>query len=147
MSVGGLPPVHGASQLNDGVGISMCADYAWVTSTTVANGAYFELDWMTSVTIGSFYVETPSATGMSGTCAVSAGCNVAGAQVQTWTGTAWNTVGSFSGKSGNIQFDINPPVMTTKLRLFNVVNSPGNGDARIWEWHVFTGQGCIPPAD
>jgi hypothetical protein len=98
------------------------------------------------VTIGSIYVETAMADG-TGQCAVAPGSNLAGADVQAWNGSAWVTTQSFSGQSGDIQLTFNPPISTSKLRLFNVTTSNGNGNALVWEWHVFSGQGCIPPPD
>jgi hypothetical protein len=150
-SVGGSGPGYGPVQMNNGIGKSNCNAYSWITDLTTPNGAFWELDWPAPVTIASFYIETPNADG-TGQCPGPEGRNIASADVQTWNGTSWVTATSFSGKSGDIQLNIQPPVSTTKLRLFNVTYGPTcpamcNGNSLMYEWHVFSSVNCIPPPD
>ena len=145
-SSGGVAPGHGPDQINNGIGKSDCNSFSWIFDGPTPDTAFWELDWPSPVTIGSFYVEAEPADG-SGPCMEPAGRNIASADVQIWSGAAWMTVTSFSGESGNLQIDLPAPVTTTKLRLANVESSPGNGNSAMFEWHVFAGVGCIPPPD
>jgi hypothetical protein len=93
------------------------------------------------------YIETTDVNGADPTCPGNAGRNVASADVQAWNGSAWATVASFSGKTDDIQLNIQPPVSTTKLRLYNVATGGNGSNSLIFEWHVFSAPGCIPPPD
>jgi hypothetical protein len=160
MSPGGSAPGHGAEELNNGIGKSQCQNFSWISSNTTCTqtgGCWFELDWTTAQNIASIYIEAEPADG-SGQCGEPGGRDILTATVQTWNGSAWVTSGMINAgnampddaganASGDIQLDINPPVLTTKLRLNAVTDSPGNGNAMIFEWHVFSAQGCIPPPD
>jgi hypothetical protein len=133
-------------EMNNGIGKSHCNEYSWIDNGSTPNGDFWELDWPSPVTVASFYVEAEPAAG-TGQCPTQAGRNIAAADVQWWNGSAWVTATSFSGKSGDVQLDLQPPVTTSKLRLFNVVSSPGNGASIMFEWHVFGTPGCVPAPD
>jgi len=143
-SPGGTVPPYTVAELNNGIGESQCGRDSWILNSSSVSGAYWELDWTTAVNVGSIYIEAPTASGVGGLC-IDPGRNVASADVQTWNGSAWVTQTSFTGQSGNIQVDLPATVTTTKIRLFNVTTSSAN--SIIFEWHVFAGVGCIPPAD
>jgi hypothetical protein len=145
-SGGGSVPPHTPAEMNNGIGKSNCAAFAWINNGTTPTAAFFELDWAMPVTIGSFYIEAAEANG-TGQCPMISGRNIASADVQTWNGSTWVTALSFSGKSGDVQINIQPSVTTTKLRLFNVTSSPGNGNSLMFEWHVFGAPNCTPAPD
>jgi hypothetical protein len=134
-------------EMNNGIGKSHCGEFSWILNGPTPNGAWWELDWTAPQTIASFYIEASTANGI-GQCTEASGRNINSADVQWWNGSAWVTATSFSGQSGDIQLNLTPPVVTTKLRLFNVTSSsPGNGNSLMFEWHVFSAPGCIPPPD
>jgi hypothetical protein len=149
-SGGGNSPGYLPVEMNNGLGKSHCSEFSWLENAN-ATTAWWELDWPSPVTIASFYVEAPSADG-TGQCPTAPGRNIDGAQVQTWNGSSWVTVTTFSGKSGDVQVNIQPPVSTTKLRLYGVTYTTPclgicNGNSIMYEWHVFGSVNCIPPAD
>jgi hypothetical protein len=133
-SEGGLPP-YGPSNLNDGLGeANGCAtDFSWVTAQSTPGTAYFEYDWPSPVTVYRMHIDTVDAV------CNEAGRNLAGATIQTWNGTSWDTQGSVSGESSDWDFVLPRPAQTTRLRLYAVYASsysPG-----IYEWTV---TGCHP---
>jgi hypothetical protein len=148
VSFGGSVPPFTPAELNNGIGRSQCSNrFSWISNSSNPSGAWFELDWTSPVTIASLYVESPNANGTDCVANIAPGRNVASADVQTWNGTTWVTAISFAGKSGDIQVDLPSPVITTKLRLYNVTAGLGNGNSLIYEWHVFGAPTCVPPPD
>jgi hypothetical protein len=145
-------------EMNNGIGKSHCGEFSWISNSTTPSGAWWELDWPSPVTIASFYIEASNADG-TGQCSEPAGRNINSADVQTWNGSTWVTATSFSGKSGDIQLNLPAPVVTTKIRLFNVTAGASgvcggpppqpacNGNSLMFEWHVFGAPACIPPPD
>jgi hypothetical protein len=146
ISGGGSAMGYTPAEMNNGIGKSHCNQFSWISNGTQPNGAWWELDWTTPQTIASFYIEAANADG-TGQCSEPAGRNIASADVQWWNGSAWVTATSFSGKSGDVQLNLPSPVVTDKLRLFNVTADPGNGNSLMFEWHVFGAPSCIPPPD
>jgi hypothetical protein len=145
LSSGGTISPYTVVELNNGIGESQCNRDTWINNSSAQDGAYWELDWPSAVTVASLYIEAPTSDGISGPCSEESGRNVASADVQTWDGTTWVTQTSFTGQSGNIQVDLPTAVSTTKLRLYNVTAVGLN--SIIFELHVFASPGCIPPAD
>jgi hypothetical protein len=124
-----------------------CSTWVWVTDTATVgtSPAWIELDWPSSVTIGSFYINTENSAGTS-PCTEAPGRNVASGTVQTWNGMAWVTVGSFTGMTADVQYNLPSPATTTKLRVTNLVTSVvPNGNSIIYQWHVYSGKNCTPP--
>jgi hypothetical protein len=77
-------------------------------------------------------------------CGAVAGRNIAGGLVQRWDGSAWVDVTTIGGED-DIAVDFSPPITTDKLRVFDVVSGPGNGNSVIYEWWVFPTPACAPP--
>ena len=140
ISSGGNSPPYVPSTMNDGVGEPLC-EFAWVSNGQAPSGAWAQLAWNQPVTIGSFYVQTDHAT--NPICGTS-GRNIASATVQYWNGNAWVDATTFSGKVDDVQIDFFPAITTTKLRMFDMTTSPGNGNSTIFEWYVYQGHACAP---
>jgi hypothetical protein len=144
---GGNIPPYTPAELNNGIGKSQCNRFSWTLDGPTPSGTWFELDWPNTVTIASMYIETTDVNGNDPICPGSPGRNVASAEVQYWSGSSWITASSFAGETTDFQYDINPPVVTTKLRLFNVTTGGNGSNSLIREWHVFSAPSCIPPPD
>ena len=87
------------------------------------------------------YIETDNASSpMCGT----GGRNVESGTVQWWNGSGWQTATTFQSQSDDIQLNFSPKLNTTKLRVFDVTASPGNGNSLIFEWYVWAGSNCTP---
>jgi len=143
MSSGGAG-AYGPQNINDGLSQTQTCNFAWVSSGGSPSGAFFELDWVAAVTVRSIYVDTVPSSGYA-TCAVPAGRNILSGSVDWWNGSSWVTATTFNGKLDDFQLDLPAAVTTTKLRIFNITDSPGNGNAVMCEWHVYSGVGCMPP--
>jgi hypothetical protein len=143
MSSGGSG-TYGPQNMNDGTAEGVNCNWAWISNSTTPSGAYFELDWASAQTIRSIYVDTMSSAG-SPSCSTPGGRNIASGTVQWWNGASWVTATTFSGKTNDFQLDLPATVTTTKLRLYDVTTSPGNGNSILFEWHVYSGTGCVPP--
>jgi hypothetical protein len=140
-SGGGGEPGYGPPRLNNGVG-QTCSEWCWISNGQAPSGAFFQYEWSAPVTIGSFYVDSEHATAPA--CGTT-GRDIKNAEVQWWNGSAWVGAGTI-GNSDNHLFTFPAPVTTTRLRLFNVTTSPGNGNSIIFEWYVYSGTNCpIPP--
>jgi hypothetical protein len=137
------------SAINDGVGKTVCApgNFLYVNDTRpLPSGAWVQLIWPAQVDVDSFYIQTPAPGDMCGL-----GRNIASArvQVQTYPGDGglpyWQDVGSFSGQTGNIRFDLPTRINTDGIRIFDVA---GVGDystnPMMFEWHVYGGIKCQP---
>jgi hypothetical protein len=144
---GGMTPPYTPAELNNGIGKSQCNRWSWVTNSSTPSGAWFELDWLSPVTVASIYVETTDVNGQDPTCPGSPGRNVAGGNVQAYNGSTWVTVATFANQTNDFQLDVQPPVTTSKLRLYDVVTGNNGSNSLIFEWHVFGAPGCIPPPD
>ncbi len=142
VSGGGSSPPYTPSEMNNGVPEGVC-QWAWVSNSTAPSGAWAQLQWAQPVTIGSFYIYTENANG-GGACGAPAGRNIASATVQWWDGAQWVTATTFSGKTDDVQINLVPAVTTTRLRLYDMTSSPGNGNSLIYEWLVYQAPNCMP---
>jgi hypothetical protein len=122
-----------------------CSGFAWVSNSPTPGTAYIQLTWPAPVTIGSFYINTENQGGTA-PCGEPTGRNVASGTVQAWNGQTWVTVGSFSGQTADVQYNLPSMVTTTQLRIYGMTTSPGtNGNSIIYQWHVYSGTNCVPP--
>ena len=141
-SGGGSIPPFTVIELNNGMTEATdCKRFSWIDNDTSASGAYFELDWPSAVTIGSLYVETAPA---GGDVCNFAGRNLSSATVEYWNGTSWVTSTSWTSETDDVDITLPSPVTTTKLRLYDVTSTPGNGNSLIYELYVFPSADCIP---
>ena len=69
---------------------------------------------------------------------------LAGGTIQWWNGASWIDAQSFSGGSGDLEFDFDPPLQTTRIRVYNVVAPPGGNNSLAFEWYVYEPLGCTP---
>ena len=113
--------------------------FGWVENSPTASGAWMQLDWGTPRTIGSMFID---GIGPGGCQAVSRG--LAGGTIQWWSGVSWVDAQTFSGATGDLQFSFNPPLQTTRLRIFNAVAPPGGVNSLAFEWYAFEPLGCTP---
>ncbi len=140
-SGGGAAPCCAVSEMNNTLTEPNCAKH-WVDNSTAPSGAYIEYQWPSPVTIGSTYIATQQAS--STACGNTAGRNVNSGLVQYWDGAAWVTAASFSGELDDVVVDLPQQISTTRLRIFDMTASPGNGNSIIYEWFVFPVAGCMP---
>ncbi len=119
---------------------SMCTNcFGWINNSSVAAGAFMQLDWPAEVTIGSMFVD-----GVAGGSCQSANRALAGGTIQYWSGGAWVNAGSFAGQQGDLDFSFDPPLTTTRLRIDNVVAPAGGNNSLAFEWYVYEPLGCTP---
>jgi Stigma-specific protein, Stig1 len=155
----------------DGVGKTACgtSSFTYVSNSPFAgNGSWIQLDWSELQDIDSFYLQTDDgaqfvggdlsqANDGLGVCwsnPVPPGArNIEAATVQWWdyslNGGAgdWADAGTFSGQSGNVQFNFPARVNTTRIRLLDLQTSWADGyggNSVIWEWHVYSALNCQP---
>jgi hypothetical protein len=143
ISSGGSQQGYAPTELNNGITeASDCKRFSWIDNASSPQGAFFELDWPSAVSIGALHVETAPAGGDS--CNLP-GRNLSSATIQYWNGTSWVTATSFSGQTDDIDITLPSPVTTSKLRLFDVTTTPpGNGNSLIYELYVFPSANCGP---
>lgn len=139
-SGGGLAPCCAVTLMNDVVSEPTCS-FHWINNGQVPNGAFIEFQWASPVTIGSTYIATQHAN--MAVCG-SAGRNVNSGSVQYWDGNGWVTATTFSAQLDDVAVNLPMPVTTTRLRIFDMTTSPGNGNSMIYEWYVFPVAGCMP---
>ena len=140
---GGQEPGYGPQRLNNGVG-QTCTEWSWIFNTDTSSGKWFQYEWPTPRTIGSFYVDGMNATAPS--CPSSQGRDIKSAIVQWWNGMGWVNAGMLSNQE-NYMFVFPTPVTTTKLRLWDVKTSTVGfaQNSVIFEWYVFPGSNCPTP--
>jgi len=151
-SNGGGSNQFGPINWNDGVDQAQCAMmnatcsqcFGWISNSTTANGAFMQYTWPSPVQVGSIYVDGPDCS--SGSCA---GRTLADAELQYWdmVNSQWVTITTFTGINTDIAYSLPAPVSTDQIRLFNVTAGSGCGqtsNTKIFEWHVWTGSGCMP---
>ncbi|MBI4703369.1 MAG: hypothetical protein HY744_19820 [Deltaproteobacteria bacterium] len=138
---------YGPKKFNDGVGQKSCQQngcdkcFGWISNGQGPNGEWAQLAWSQPVTIGSVYVETDHATQpICGT----PGRNIASAKLQWWNGNVWVSAHSFQNEVDDLQVSLTPKLTTSKIRLYDMTTSPGNGNSMIFEWYVYAGAGCKP---
>lgn len=139
-SGGGQATCCAVSEMNNGVTEPVCA-FHWIDNDASPGGAFIEYQWATPVTIGSTYIATQHAT--SSVCG-SSGRNVNSGSVQYWNGASWVTAATFSGQLDDVAVDLPAPITTTRLRIYDMTTSPGNGNSIIYEWFVYPSAGCTP---
>jgi len=140
---------YGPANFNNGVtgaqcltsGCSMC--FGWITNGTTPGGAWAQYDWPSTVTIGSIWVDANTCTGQC----YSGGRTINSGEVQWWNGSSWITATTFTNQNTDIALNFNPPLVTTKLRLYNLTaGSCGQAsNSLIYEWYVYPGVNCSPP--
>lgn len=61
--------------------------------------------------------------------------------------SSWITATTFTNQNNDIALNFNPPLVTTKLRLFNLTagNCGQTSNSLIYEWYVYPGSNCSPP--
>jgi hypothetical protein len=139
-SSGGGVTTYGPAVMNDTVTEPVCA-FHWINNGQTPSGAYIEYQWPSAVTIASTYIATQAATS---TVCSSSGRNVFSGSVQYWNGTSYVTATTFTGQADDVVVALPTPVTTTRLRIFDMTTSPGNGNSLIYEWYVFPSAGCSP---
>ena len=144
ISNGGMAPPYLPTEMNNGIGEDAC-QWTWVADNGVANGAWMQLAWADPVTIGSLYIETANGPNPGPPCNPLPGQNIRSGTVQWWDGAQWITSTSFADEVDDVQLDLPAPVTTTRIRVYDLTAHPGNGNSRIYEWHVYGGTGCAPP--
>jgi hypothetical protein len=120
---GAVSSEFGPSRMIDGSGQAQCAldGYHWILASDVADGSWIEVGFPQPVTISRIAVDTLAAT--ADDCDGAAGRNVAGAEVQWYSGSQWVTADVISGQTDDWEFSFPSPVTTTRVRLYNVVTS------------------------
>lgn len=113
--------------------------FGWVENSPTPSGAWMQLEWGTPQIIGSMYIDGIAAGGCTSTSRA-----LAGGTVQAWNGATWVDVQTFSGGSGDLEFSFDPPLQTSRLRIYDVVAPPGGINSLAFEWYAFEPLGCTP---
>ncbi len=113
--------------------------FGWIDNGPSPTGAWMQLEWASSQVIGSMFVDGIAAGGCQATSR-----GLAGGTVQWWNGAGWVDAQTFSGASGDVEFTFDPPLQTTRLRIFNAVTPPGGSNSLMFEWYVYEPLGCTP---
>jgi hypothetical protein len=135
---------YGPESLNDGKAEGQTCNFTWVDNNVGENsGAYFELDWKEPIAFQSVLIDTINASGEMG-CddGLLSGRNLLAGELQYWNGAAWITAKTWDNALGDFVISLPSPIKTTKLRLFNVRTSPGNGNSVVFELYVAKGPAC-----
>lgn len=146
-SGGGLDSTgYGPSAWVDGAGESSCVAgcdnqcFGWITNNDIPSGAWMQLEWDSTQTVGSMAIdgEVPF------TCFPNFNRTLAGGTIQWWNGVSWIDAQSFSGGSGDLEFSFDPPLETTRVRIYNAVTAAGGSNSLAFEWYVYEPLGCTP---
>jgi hypothetical protein len=137
---------YGPSTWVDGAGEASCVAgcnnqcFGWISNGSTPSGAWMQLQWPSTQVIGSMVIdgEVPF------TCFPSFNRTLAGGTIQWWNGASWIDAQSFSGGSGNLEFSFDPPLETTRIRVYNVVAPAGGSNSLAFEWYVYEPLGCTP---
>jgi|GEM_PF-1953886 len=113
--------------------------FGWVDNDPTPTGAWMRLDWPSEQIIGSMFIDGIAAGGCQSTSR-----GLAGGTVQYWSGAAWVDAQSFSGASGDLEFTFDPPLQTSRIRIYNAVAPPGGTNSLAFEWYVYEPLGCTP---
>ena len=126
ISGGGSSGNYLPSQANNGVSqITNCNMFAWISAGGAPATDWMQVDWgVNSHIVNSVTVDT-NTTGTD-SCGNS-GRVLAGAQVQYWNGATWVTSGTVSAQTGDWTYTFPAPVTTTKVRLYAVYATGGQG--------------------
>ncbi len=109
-----------------------------MTAGSTPSPHWIEYDWSSTKTVGRISIDTTQAS--SAACTLS-GRTLAGGTIQYWSGSAWVTVGTVSGKTDDWSFTFPSPVSTTKIRIYGVHATDTTGQKSnpvIIEWQVFS---------
>lgn len=146
-SSGGGQDIHGYGPASwiDGDDESRCnescsnACFGWINNGTSPNGAYLRLDWPSPVSIGSMFLD-----GTDSNCEAQRERTLAGGTVQAWQNGAWVDVVRFEERTGDIELDFDPPMVTSRVRIFDAVAARHGGLSLLFEWYVYGPIGCFP---
>ncbi len=118
--------------MNDGKLQKDCV-FCWVSASSTPGSSWIQYTWPSAVVIGSVTFDTVPVT--TATCGASAGRSLAGGTLQYWSGTAWVTIGTITGKTDDWSYSFTQ-VTTTKLRLYGA-HAGKTSNPVIFEWQVF----------
>lgn len=139
ISSGSSDPInYGPVQLNNGLNQDDICYYCWVYASYTPGTAWFQYQWATPQTLWGFLVDTNLYTDYS--CTPSGGRSVAGGDIQWWNGSSWVTDGTVSGQTDDWIYQFDPPVTTTRIRIYgaHATNAGGyNQNPLIYEWEVY----------
>lgn len=137
---------YGPASWNDGNGESSCdvncsnQCFGWIDNGPSPQGAWMQLQWGSSQDIGSMVIDGIAAGGCQSTQR-----GLAGGDIQYWNGATWVDAQSFSGGTGDLEFTFDPPLQTSRLRIYDAVAPAGNGfNSLAFEWYVYEPLGCTP---
>jgi len=143
-SSGGGVGAYGPDAWNDGNGEESCPAgcltcFGWISNGSTPTGAFLQLNWASQQLIGSMFID---GIGAGGCQAASRG--LAGGNVQYWTGASWVTASTFAGETGDLEFSFNPPITTSRIRIYDAVAPAGGSNSMAFEWYVYEPLGCTP---
>jgi hypothetical protein len=126
ISGGGSTGNYLPAKANDGISqATNCNMFAWITAGSAPAADWIQVDWgSTSHLVQSVTVDT-NTTGTD-VCGNS-GRVLAGAQVQWWNGATWVTATTISGQTNDWTYNFPSAVTTTKVRLYGVYATGGQG--------------------
>ena len=127
---------YGPEKMNDGLLQSSCV-FHWVSAGSSPDGKWVEYRWSSPQPVGRIWFDTSPAYG--GACTTSSGRALAGGKIQYWTGSAYTTVSTVSGKTDDWDQTFTQ-VTTTRLRLYDLHATSATGQKSnpvIYEWRVF----------
>jgi hypothetical protein len=106
---------------------------------------YWEIQFPSVMKVGSMFLDAEH--GTTPACGGMGGRDIFYAEVQWWDGGGWVTDGTVSGAE-NYSYVFTTQVTTDRIRLYNVYSSPGNGNAILFEWYIYSAVwDCADPAD
>ncbi len=144
-SSGGGFGAYGPSTWNDGSGEASCAAgcdggcFGWITNSASPSGAFLQLDWASPQLIGSMFIDGLAAGGCQAATRA-----LAGGTVQYWSGASWITASTFAGETGDLEFSFNPPITTSRVRIYDAVTPSSGNNSLVFEWYVYEPLGCTP---
>lgn len=148
-SSGGGSGAYGPLAWNNGSGEESCPAgclqcFGWITNSASPTGAFLQLDWGSPQLIGSMFIDGYA----GGVCQTPSGPlterALAGGNVQYWSGASWVTVSTFAGETGDLEFSFDPPITTTRVRIYDAVAPNGGSNSVAFEWYVYEPLGCTP---
>jgi hypothetical protein len=123
-SSGGGVTTYGPARMNDGVyqgGCTSSNQYHWVSTGTNTGGslgtAWIQYTWSSNVVVSRINIDTSPYN--QSACAANTGRNLAGGDVQYWTGSSWVTVSGGVVRNQTNDWSLTfPSVTTTRLRIY-----------------------------
>jgi hypothetical protein len=138
---------YGPSNWIDGVDQAGCeaagcnACYGWIDNDGSGTGQFMQLQWPSAVVIGSMVLDGNSA---AAGCLSSVDRRPYSGRVEYFDGMSYVEATTWTAVDGDIVFDFDPPLSTTRLRLMDVVTAPGGNNTLAFEWYVYSPPGCRP---